>query len=143
MNNELPASLELRITSTATDALAGASRQLRDYLGRHGVGARALYAVDLALEELGANILRHAFPAGATATFVLRAIVKPDRVELVFEDNGIAFDPTAVPAPKRSRSIQETAIGGLGIAMVRNAVQRMTYSRPDARNRLEVLVARD
>ena len=118
--------------------LAEASRQLRAFLEQHQVGERARYAADLALEELGTNILAYGFPAGAVAAFRLRVTVHPEQIDLVFEDDGRAFDPTAVAVPDRPPSLDGTAIGGLGIHMVRQLVDHWRYSRTQNHNRLVV-----
>lgn len=137
-----PAQLELRIASDKTGALADASRQLRDYLAEYGIDEQALYVADLAFEELGTNIFSYAFPAGTTAAFVLRATVKPESIELIFEDSGIAFDPSTAPGAKPAQTLEAAPIGGLGIRMVRKAVERMTYSRIEDHNHLEIRIAR-
>ncbi len=141
--NLTSAALDLHVGAETPQGLAQASEQLRAYLDQHGVGGRPLYAADLALEELGKNILSYAFPQGGSPAFDLHASVGPDKVELVFEDDGVPFDPAKAPAPPKPASLEEAAEGGLGIHMVRRVVQRMTHSRHHDRNRLKVLIALD
>ena len=132
--------LELRITADGPVCLADASRQLRAFLEQHRVGERARYAADLALEELGTNILGYGFAEGAAAAFRFCVSVDPDQIELVFEDDGRAFDPTAAPTPRRPPALEETALGGLGIHMVRQVVAQLHYCRLQQRNRLVVQI---
>lgn len=134
---------ELDMVVDAALGLGGASLRLREFLNRGQVGERAMYAADLALEELGANILRYAFAPGQGPSFTFRARLGPAHVVLAFEDEGAAFDPTAALPPARAASLESSRIGGLGIHMVRRLTQQMTYSRELHRNCLQVIIARE
>lgn len=134
----MPAHLQLRVSAETPAGFADASRRLREHLERHGVSGRALYAADLAFEELGTNILTHALAGRPAAAFDLRVTVEPERVLLVFEDDGPAFDPSAAPSPERPESLAEARIGGLGLEMVRRAAACLGYARHAGRNRVTV-----
>jgi anti-sigma regulatory factor (Ser/Thr protein kinase) len=138
----MPTQLTLHVASNRPAAVAAASATVREFLAAHGVDDRARYAADLAVEELGTNILSYAFPAGAPASFSLQIDVDADCAVLVFEDDGIPFDPVASRTALHSGPVATATIGGLGIHMVRKATAAMTYSRIGMTNRLEVRVAR-
>jgi anti-sigma regulatory factor (Ser/Thr protein kinase) len=138
----MPARLQLRVPAEPPAAFAEASGRLRGHLEAHGVAGRALYAADLAFEELGTNILMHALAGRPAAAFDVRVTVEPDRVRLVFEDDGPAFDPSASRPPERPASLAEARIGGLGLGMVRDAGGRLEYARTGRKNRLEVTILR-
>src|SRR5262245_13569728 len=110
--------LEMRVGSEMPSALTDASDKVGKLLAEFGVGDRARYATELAIEELGTNIFKYAFPKEETASFTLRAAVDADSIQLVFEDQGIPFDPVSYSASAHPSSISEATIGGLGIHMV-------------------------
>ena len=56
-------------------------------------------------------------------------------------DNGAAFDPLSVPAPDLTTSLDERAVGGLGLHLVRNLMDRVSYSRAGERNQLTLVKA--
>jgi anti-sigma regulatory factor (Ser/Thr protein kinase) len=56
---------------------------------------------------------------------------------LVFEDDGMAFDPRAQPVPPAATRRADLRIGGLGLVLVRDLCARFDYVRtPDHRNRV-------
>lgn len=59
---------------------------------------------------------------------------------ITLSDDGIAFDPTAAPRPNIPDSAANASIGGLGIHMVRHAVDKMDYHRIGQENRLEIRI---
>ena len=90
-----------------------------------------------ALAEIGANIVRHAYPAGtAPGTMHLRLRAYDDRVEALFTDQGVAFVDPAQPArPLPADDPLALPEGGYGLALARAAVDQLDYARtPDGRN---------
>ena len=49
-------------------------------------------------------------------------------------DDGIPFDPFSVKTPDTDLSIDEREIGGLGIHLVRNMMDKVSYQRKDNKN---------
>jgi len=95
-----------------------------------------LYAVQLCLEEVLANVILHARPASAAEALeiVVRvATVGPD-LHVTVKDNARAFDPTRAVAPRSPESLDETPIGGLGLKLVRRFSSRLAYNYQDGRN---------
>jgi anti-sigma regulatory factor (Ser/Thr protein kinase) len=93
------------------------------------------------LEEVLVNIVRNAWP-DATARRIFRVSVRTRRedalldVEIVTEDDGIEFDPTTVAAADTEASLEDRAIGGLGIHFMREFTDRQEYARIGGLNRL-------
>jgi anti-sigma regulatory factor (Ser/Thr protein kinase) len=136
-----PSTLELSFPDDLA-ALAAARAEVRRFLEVERAGAAAVYAADLALEELAGNTIRHGYAdRGAHVIHVLLTLGQ-ERLELTLEDDARPFDPTAHPEPERPASLEETRIGGLGISMVRRAVRAMRYRRVDGRNQLELEIPR-
>lgn len=96
---------------------------------------RQLYAIQLCLEEVMANLVMHARPgAGAEIAVTVRLEAEPLRVTV--EDDAIPFDPEAMQSPPPATSLEEAMPGGLGLALVRNFSLRRDYVREPGRNRL-------
>ncbi|MFO1011606.1 MAG: ATP-binding protein [Planctomycetota bacterium] len=120
-----------------------ARARVRSLLAAEGVDEEVRYAVDLVIEELAGNVLRHGFHPGQRGELVLEVELRPECVVVVLLDDGRAFDPTRQPEPPRARSIADARIGGLGLRMVRLSTRAMRYRREEGRNRIEVEVARE
>jgi len=73
----------------------------------------------------------------------MTASLRDDEVVLVFEDNGVAFDPRVAAGPTPQASLENTIVGGLGLGLVRKAVSRMDYERTGQEcNRLTLAIPR-
>mgnify|MGYP003444340506 CR=1 FL=1 len=71
----------------------------------------------------------------------LTSIVAPaadDRLALAFRDDGAAFDPLARADPDLDAGIDERPIGGLGIFLVRELAESVSYERIGRDNVLRV-----
>lgn len=115
------------------------------FLAPHALSARAVYAIELVLEEVLSNQFKYAFAgvaAGAAEPVGLSVNVTANRIELLFEDRGMAFDPLQAPAPPSARSIEEARVGGLGLSLVRQFTHLAHYERRDGVNRLALSILR-
>jgi anti-sigma regulatory factor (Ser/Thr protein kinase) len=133
--------LELEICNDPNE-LTEASGCVRDLLAREGVDDRAVYAVDLALEELVGNTIKHGYPDDGVHAIRILIEVDERSVRLVLTDDARPFDPTSHPGPPIARSLEETGIGGRGILMVKRLVPSMRYRRNAERNELSLSVRR-
>ena len=115
------------------------------FLAPHALSARAVYAIELVHEEVLSNQFKYAFAgvaAGAAEPVGLSVNVTANRIELLFEDRGMAFDPLQAPAPPSARSIEEARVGGLGLSLVRQFTHLAHYERRDGVNRLALSILR-
>ena len=107
-------------------------------------GCTALSAQELAVvaEELLSNIVRDAWggrePGVCAVDVEAAALDRTVEVRLRTEDDGVAFDPLAAPAPDLDLTLEERPLGGMGIALVRAMTDAQIYVRTDGRNVLEV-----
>jgi serine/threonine-protein kinase RsbW len=121
-------------------ALAPAAERVRVFLLRHGVDRTALFAVEMAIEEIATNAIKYAFRSYSGGEITIEAAAMPGRAELIIEDNGDAFDPTTAPDPEVNRALEDMPIGGLGIHLVRELTDGFEYHRVDDRNKIRVWV---
>jgi len=111
------------------------------YLEPLGMFARTLNRVEVVLEELVSNLVRH----GRDVKLVtVAAGYRGGVVDLVVEDDGEAFDPFALPEPDPPTTLADAPLGGLGIPLVRRLSASARYDRvgsgADARNRVSVRI---
>ena len=96
-------------------------------------------SLNLALEEAVTNVMMYAYPEGARGSVNLKAILKEECVEFVLWDKGIPFDPTAAPEADTTLGVEERAIGGLGIHLVRNIMDSISYENKNGMNILTMI----
>ena len=92
--------------------------------------------INLALEEAVTNSVMYAYPEGTEGEIEIKARVDDNEIEFILSDNGIEFDPTARPEPDITASAELRPIGGLGIFLVKNIMDSVTYRREDGTNNL-------
>ncbi len=101
-------------------------------------GDKARYHVDLVLEELLQNIISYGFPEGPSGGIDLTIHQSHGEILIRLEDDGVAFDPFSIPAPDLEASLDERAIGGLGVYFARTFMDDHRYSRVNGRNCVEL-----
>lgn len=102
------------------------------------VSKETVDSLNLALEEAMSNVMLYAYPKGHIGQIRLDAIMSEDKNILAFvlSDCGVAFDPTLQPPADITLSADERQIGGLGIFLIKNIMDEVTYRRIDGCNEL-------
>ncbi|HEY3814456.1 MAG TPA: ATP-binding protein [Caulobacteraceae bacterium] len=113
-------------------AIERARLEVRPLLAYGGLSAKTINRFEVVFEELIYNVIRYGFTPGSDQKILARVALTPDAVELLLEDDGLAFDPTAHPAPPPFESLETAQIGGLGIPTVRRFSRRFDYARAPA-----------
>ena len=62
-----------------------------------------------------------------------------DEVMLFFEDDGIAFNPLSKEKPDVNEDLEQRKVGGLGIYMVCEMMDEVTYTHKNDKNRLTII----
>lgn len=91
--------------------------------------------VMLALDEIYSNIVYYS--KATLANLIL--IKKEEGIEIIFEDNGLPYDPTLNKDPDVTLGAEERKIGGLGIYMVKKIADTVEY-KYDNKNILKVFI---
>ena len=131
----VPASMTLHVRN-AMDAIRPAIEQAEAWLAEHRVSFDAFYLASLAIEELVTNCIKYAYddPRDHTIEITLTVDAGALRVEVI--DDGHAFNPLEAPGPDVSLAIEDRPIGGLGLHLLRELADEVTYERRDGTNRL-------
>ncbi|WP_340317582.1 ATP-binding protein [Rhizorhabdus argentea] len=112
-------------------AVPGLLDAIQAWLEEAGVpmaeGARTM----IALDEILSNIAMH---GGGTMDI---SLTLADRtIHAAIADDGPAFDPLARPEPDTAASLEDRDIGGLGIHLVREMMDDVSYAHSGGQNRL-------
>jgi anti-sigma regulatory factor (Ser/Thr protein kinase) len=98
---------------------------------------RSAFRIQLVLEEAVSNAALHGFDADRAGEISLEVAANPVQVIVVLRDQGRPFDPlTDAPASPLPQSLEEAAIGGLGIRLMRKFATALRYRRIGATNEL-------
>jgi len=111
---------------------------LAEFLAAHAVPPRAAYTVDLAVEELVMNVIRYAFVDDDTHSIDIELEIDGDQIVFRIADDGRPFDPRENPV--LDLQADDRQVGGLGLYLVVDMVDLLTYQRVDEENRVEVRI---
>ena len=119
---------------------------LAEWIDSLGIPEELNMPVNLALEEAVSNVMLYAYPDikhGQVLVEFVRSQVAGQQAheQIIFTitDSGIPFDPTQQPPADTSLSVEERAIGGLGIHLVMQLMDEVKYERVDDKNVLTLI----
>jgi serine/threonine-protein kinase RsbW len=92
--------------------------------------------LNLVMEEMVSNIIFYAFPKGTDATIELMAESDGTELTFVLSDQGREFDPTLKEDLDTDVNPAERELGGMGIFIVKNIMNKVTYQRLEGKNLL-------
>lgn len=129
-------------TSLSVSATALGVRQVTGafdaFSAAHRVTPPVAQAVQVALDELLSNTVRSGFPPGQTGRIDVRFDIDEGALDVLIVDDGVPFDPLARAEPDTGASLEARPVGGLGIHLVRQLMDRVDYERRDGENRLRL-----
>jgi len=113
--------------------LVRARAWLQGWCASQGVDADAAHDLDLAMDEVVANIVHHGYASTAGGRIELRLALLDDVVRLEIRDRAAAFNPLDAEGPGEGSA---DGGGGLGVHLVRQLMDRVDYARENGENRL-------
>jgi serine/threonine-protein kinase RsbW len=129
-------SLPSRIDTVATAAAAVA-----EFLSRSGITEDAAFGIDMAVREAVTNAVVHGNRQDENKTVDVTLKSSPDAVEISVHDQGVGFNPEAVPDPTAEENILKAS--GRGIFFMRSFMDEVDWSiRPGGGTTVRMLKRR-
>ena len=95
-----------------------------------------LMNLNLVMEEMVSNVIFYAYPEGKTADIELSAECNGRQLNFILSDKGRVFDPTMKDDAYTDVDPMERELGGMGIYIVKNIMNEVTYQRLEGKNLL-------
>jgi serine/threonine-protein kinase RsbW len=122
------------------DSLAPVSEFVTLAAKAAGLDARAVYAVQMAVDEACSNIIEHAYGGEGRGTIECACHINDDGLIVVIRDHGRPFDPTSIPEPDLHASLEDRDGGGLGLYFIRQLMDTVHFEfTPDSGNVLTMV----
>ena len=125
--------LELSLVNDLRD-IAGAADKIGAFCAEHGLAEGISFEVHLAVDELLTNTITYGYDDVEEHRIDLSLRLEGCTLVVEIADDGRAFDPLQAPEPDLGASLEERAVGGLGIYLVRKTMDTVAYRREDGRN---------
>ena len=93
-----------------------------------------VFNLNLVLEEAVSNVIFYAYSKEEHQEIVLTAKISDKSLIFVLTDSGKEFDPTQAPDADVTLSAEEREIGGLGIFLIRQIMNKVEYQRIEGKN---------
>ena len=92
--------------------------------------------LNLVMEEMVSNVIFYAYPKDKESSIELVAESNGKELTFVLSDQGKEFDPTAKEEADPNVNPMDRDIGGMGIYIVKNIMNEVTYQRLEGKNLL-------
>jgi serine/threonine-protein kinase RsbW len=128
----------LRINADLKD-LAAIRRFVEDAAKCEHGDTKAIQDMLIAVNEAVTNVLVHGY-CGQTGMIEVEVLYDNHNLMVRLHDKAPLFDPTSVPSPKITPSLDQPFSGGMGIHMMRQLTDKIIYMRTaDGRNELTLI----
>lgn len=109
------------------DSLAAIS----DFVGRAaeaaGLDERAVYAVQLAVDEASTNVIEHAYGGEGRGEIEITCCVNSDGLTVTLRDYGSHFDSERLASPNLHATLEERNGGGLGLYLMHQLMDEVGF----------------
>ena len=92
--------------------------------------------MNLVMEEMVSNVIFYAYPKDVEGEIELEAECDGNELCFVLSDSGKEFDPTQKEDANPDINPTEREIGGMGIYIVKNIMNEVSYQRLEGKNLL-------
>ena len=110
-----------------------------DFCRQNGVPDSARHAADLALEEHLTNVMNYGFCEGEERWISIKLGVNENALLARIADKGKAYNPLSRPPVDTSVPLEDKPIGGLGIHLMKQMMDELTYAREGQINVLRMI----
>jgi sigma-B regulation protein RsbU (phosphoserine phosphatase) len=124
------------------DELSQLEPFLEEFFDQNSLDPALLSSVDLALEEALANVIMYAYPEGEKGEVTLTANVADNAICMEIRDKGIPFNPLEQQEANLDVPLKERQIGGLGIHLIKEIMDEVTYAYENGHNVLQMQLYR-
>jgi serine/threonine-protein kinase RsbW len=108
-----------------------------------GLDTKAIYAVQLAVDEACCNIIDHAYGGEGIGDIQCSINIGNDELTIILVDRGKPYSPEKIPDPKLDIPLSKVKPRGVGLYLIRMMMDKVSYeSTPDSTNVLTMIKRR-
>ena len=113
--------------------------EIKDCLKKNNCPEDVITEISIAAEEIFVNIVNYAYGGDeGLANVEIDVSPNPKVCRLVFKDSGVPYNPLEKEDPDIELGVEERKVGGLGIFMAKEIMDKMTYEYKDGKNVLTI-----
>ena len=138
--------MEPLIVSGSLDSLGKIGQYIMSAGKEAGLDKKASYKLRLAVDEIATNIITHGYDeAGLVGDISIQAEINEQNLTVYIEDTATPYDPTqenTVTEETLHETLEKRPMGGLGVYLAKDSVDKFMYKRVGDQNRNILIVNR-
>ena len=115
---------------------------LKDFCTRQGIAHEHCLRINLVVEELFTNTVRHGHRGDSDAPVWISVDTAPKAVHVTYEDTAPPFNPYALFGGTPDTTLSLRKVGGLGVLLTRELASTRDYAYLFGRNRIRLTLKR-
>jgi anti-sigma regulatory factor (Ser/Thr protein kinase) len=112
---------------------------LSTFFAQYSVPKKAALRIRLVADELLSNIIKHGCRDDREHAVHLALAIVDQRILITITDDGVPFNPFNQKTPDLDVDLSSREIGGLGIHLVRNVMDKVAYEHVAGRNQVTLM----
>ena len=125
--------LELSLVNDLRE-IGAAAAKIDAFCEAQGLTPQIAYAINLSIDEILTNTISYGYDDEEEHRIDLSLRLEGDTLIVVIVDDGRAFDPSLERDPNVEATLEERALGGLGLFLVQQMMDDVAYQRRDEFN---------
>ena len=125
--------LELSLINDLRE-IGTAAEKIDAFCEARGLSPQIAYATNLSIDEILTNTISYGYDDDAEHLIDLSFRVEDETLVVVIVDDGRPFDSSLTREPDVDATLEERALGGLGLFLVQQMMDDVAYERSDNRN---------
>jgi serine/threonine-protein kinase RsbW len=133
-------SFEMTIGSDIEE-IPAVSARFEGAMKEHGFYPEEILDTQLAVEEVITNIILHGYEETG-GEIQISCTITSQRIGIRVTDSAPPFDPLSIPEPDLEENMEDRKIGGLGVYLLRQVMDEISYRYEDGKNILTMVKMR-
>lgn len=129
-----PRHSHIKVSANAEKSYSMILETLSKFWLENGLEAGGQPDFAIALEEVFSNVSKHSLSIAQDITFELTLSLCDGVLSMVAADSGSYFDPLSIAQPDLDADLDESEPGGLGIFLILQLMDQVSYLRENSKN---------
>jgi anti-sigma regulatory factor (Ser/Thr protein kinase) len=109
------------------------------FCSEQGAAPEVIFKINLAVEEALVNTISYGYADRSQHAITIEITADSEAIILVLTDDGAAYNPLEAPPPDVDAPADARKSGGLGVFLVKQMMDEVSYAREGEQNRLTLL----
>ena len=125
--------LEIALANELREIVAAAAK-LDAFCEEHELAPEIAYSVNLSIDEILTNTISYGYDDDEPHRIEIIVRLEPDSLVVVIVDDSAPFDLSATPEADVEATLEDREVGGLGLFLVHQMMDKVEYERVDGCN---------